>query len=87
MEHSDVMAKAFVQDPMGPGFESQIPQCLCIIFLQLIPCSIQGAAYHASSLDHLPDGPRPDLVAQNEGLWWDQVSACMENQQSQTRLA
>ena len=58
------MVSALVDCPMGPGFESQVPQRLCIILFQFIPCSIPGVVHHASSPDHLPDG----LQAKSNGL-------------------
>ena len=63
MEHSDVVAKALVQDPMGPGFESQVPQCICFIFLQVIPCDFQSVAHHTPSDLHMPNS----LQAKSDG--------------------
>ena len=42
--------------PMPPTF----------IFLNSFQCNTKRATYHTPSLNHLPDGPRPDLVIQME---------------------
>ena len=64
MKHIGSVAKALVQDPMGPGFESQVPQKLCIIFLQVFRRASAIMVHHTPSNLKAPDGPRPDLVVQ-----------------------
>ena len=58
MKRSGSVAKALVQDPTGPGFESQVPILFCIIFLQIIQCLSKCVAYHASSCNQWTDGPQ-----------------------------
>ena len=57
------LASALVESPMGPGFESQVPQYICFIFLQVIACDFQGAAHHTPSDSKRQMAYRPDLVA------------------------
>ena len=58
------MVSALVVCLMGPGLESQVPHIFAIVFLQIFQCISKIMAYHTPSSNHLPDGPRPDLVVQ-----------------------
>ena len=63
------------------------PQMHIIVFLQVIPCKAMCVVHHASSPNHLPDSPRPDLVVQNESLPYALVNMHTWNQESKYRPA
>ena len=75
-----------VQSPLGPGFESQVPQIFVIIFIQVIACDSAGVAYHGPSFRCLPDGPRPDQVVQIERAPHALVNQCTWESRSQPGL-
>ena len=48
--------KHIVAFPSGPGFESQVPHFLNVIFLQVIMCALRLEIYHTPSPIKAPDG-------------------------------
>ena len=60
------LVSALVENPLGPGFESQVPQYICCIFLADVPaCFINyGPSYAFRS--QAPDGPQ----AKSDGPDW-----------------
>ena len=56
-----------MENPLGPGFESQVPQNIYLIFLQAIVCSIISVVYHTLTISTRQMAFRPNLVARNEG--------------------
>ena len=57
------MESALVQSPMGLGFESQVPQYIYCIFLQVITCDFSKRSTPYSSNLQAPDG----LQAKSDG--------------------
>ena len=57
------MSKALVQNPRGPGFESQVPPYCFVIFLQVFQRTSAIVAYHTSSCNQWTDG----LQAKSDG--------------------
>ena len=61
------LVNALVQDPMGPGFESQVHQNFVVFFLQVSTCSASGRDYHTSSGLNVPGGSQADPMAKDGG--------------------
>ena len=80
------MASALVESLMGPGFESQVPQYICFIFLQIIACGSQGVAHHTPQRSRRQMASRPNLKARIEGSPYSPVNAYAWNGESQSRL-
>ena len=68
------MASVLLQSPMGPGFESQVPQNIYLIFLQALSCNAQNMVHHMPQRSRRQMASRPDLVDRNEGLPYTQVN-------------
>ena len=60
------LVKALVDCPMGPGFESQVPQYVCCYFLSGIPVSLTLCNTSCTFTQRLPDG----LQAKSDGPSW-----------------
>ena len=69
--------------PMGPGFESQVPQNFVMFFLQVLRCSIPSVDYHMSSDLNVPSGFKLDPKARIIDPPWIQVNACIGDWKSQ----
>ena len=53
-----------MESPMGPGFESQVPQYICCYFLSGISVSLALCNVSCTFIQRLPDG----LQAKSDGL-------------------
>ena len=72
--------------PLGPGFESQVPQYLCAIFIQVLSCNAQDVVHHMPHRSRRQMAFRPNLKARIEGSPWTQVNKHALDGKSQTRL-
>ena len=87
MKHIGRLVNALVQDPLGPGFESQVPQNFVTLFLQVLRCSAEGREHHTSSDLNVPNGFELDPKARTIDPPWIQVNASIGNLESQQRPA
>ena len=57
------LVKALVDCPLGPGFESQVPQKLCVILFQVFQYALKRVGPSCSLRSQAPDG----LQAKSDG--------------------
>ena len=62
----DELVKCALQNPLGPGFESQVPQNFVTFFLQVLRCSASGREHHIPPDLMCQVVPDPDPVVQDE---------------------
>ena len=70
---------------MGPGFESQVPQRICVFFLQGITCTLQSVGPPYSSYHQAPGGLRSNQMARDEGLSYVLVNKRILDEKSQNK--
>ena len=75
-----------MESPMGPGFESQVPNIFAIIFLQMIQRLSCLVVYHTPQISRRQMASRPNPKAKIECPSWSQVNAYAWNLESQVRL-
>ena len=83
----DELVSALCQSLMGPGFESQVPQYICVFFLQAIACDLQSVGPPYSSSHQTPDGFRSNPGAKIEWPSCTLVKRAMGNWKSKPRPA
>ena len=79
--------KALVDCPLGPGFESRVPQMLIIILFQEIQCKAKDVVYHAPPDLRCQMASRPNLKAKIERPSCSPVNTRVGNLEIQSRLA
>ena len=70
-------------EPLGPGFESQVPQNIYSIFLHIFMCSTPRVIHHTPQRSTRQVASGQDPVAKVEGPPYSLVSACIANSESQ----
>ena len=87
MKQSGLVVDMCIQMPTGPGFESQVPIFLVIFSIHVIKCRSRLGAHHTPSDIKRQMAQGQIWQSRNDGLWWDLVNQCTQNQESQTRPA
>ena len=62
-QHNGPVVEALVEIPLGPGFESQVPQNVYLIFLQVFPRDTQKMVYRVHPIPKRQMASKSNLKA------------------------